>query len=274
MDQAKRARSITFGDLKKEFFGHIWVILGVAVLCVGVLFAINFFTFTPQYESRATLYILKQENKSSDEYTSSDFSLALNVVNDCTYLLRSHKVLDEVITELDLDVSYENLTKRISTSNPEGTRVLEVIVKSDTPEHARELVNCVCQVGAEAITDAMGFQQVNLYEYGTLDRKPCNQTSYKTYALVGIGAALLTYAVYVLVFLLNDRIRTEEDVQVFLGLSVLGEIPNANEKGHGRYYTQYGKKKYAYSSKYQRYQTYEPEKRRTDDAGQDRTEAK
>lgn len=252
MNQTKSTRSITFGDLRDELLEHIWAILGAAVLCV-VLFAVfKVVTFTPEYESRATLYILKQDNKSSDEYTSSDFSLALNVVNDCTYLLRSHKVLDEVMSEMDLDVSYEDLARRISTSNPDGTRVLEVIVRSDTPEDARELVNCICQVGTEAITDAMGFQQVNLYEYGTLNNKPCNRTSYKTYVLLGIGAALLTYAVYLLVFLLNDKVRTEEDVHEYFGLSVLGEIPNASAKPRGRYGSEYGKKgKYAYASRYE-----------------------
>ena len=187
MNQTKSSRIVTFGDLKDELLGHIWVILGVAALCVALFAAFKIVTFTPEYESRATLYILKQDNKSSDEYTSSDFSMALNVVNDCTYLLRSHKVLDEVINELKLDVSYENLTRRISTANPDGTRVLEVIVRSDTPEHARELVNCICRVGVDAITDAMGFQQVNLYEYGTLNRTPCNRTSFKTYALLGLA---------------------------------------------------------------------------------------
>ena len=252
MNQSNQSRIISLGDLKDELLGHIWVILGAALFCVAAFFAFNYFTFTPEYESKATLYILKQDNKSNDEYTSSDFSLALNVVNDCTYLLRSHKVLDEVITELNLDIGYDALTKKISTANPDGTRVLEVIVRADSPERAREIVNCVCKVGAEAITEAMGFQQVNLYEYGTLNRIPSNRTSYKTYVLIGLCAALLTYAVFLIVFLLNDRIRTEEDVHDYLGLSVLGEIPNANDKGHGRYGSQYGKKKYAYySSRYE-----------------------
>ena len=261
------SRIITFGNLKDEFFRHFWIIFGVAVLCVVLFATYKYFTFQPQYESRATLYILKQDND-KDEYTSSDFSLALNVVNDCTYLLKSHKVLDEVMNELQLDVSYEQLTRLISTSNPDGTRVLEVIVRYDTPESARKLVNCLCQVGTEAITEAMGFQQVNLYEFGTLNMKPCNRTSYKTYLLIGLGAAILTYAVFLLVFLLNDRIQTEEDVHNYLGLSVLGEIPNANDKGHGRYGTQYGKKKYAYSSRYAESRPAK-EKGRNDDAGND-----
>jgi capsular polysaccharide biosynthesis protein len=253
MKQTKSARIVTFGDLKDELLGHIWAILGIAALCVALFAVFKFITFTPEYESRATLYILKQDNKYPDEYTSSDFSLALNVVNDCTYLLRSHKVLDEVISGLNLDISYEKLARRVSTSNPDGTRVLEVIVRADTPEDARELVNYICQVGEEAITDAMGFQQVNLYEYGTLNTNPCNRTSYKTYILLGIIAAVLAYAVYLLIFILNDRIRTEEDVHEYLGLSVLGEIPNADSMPHGRYGAEYKKKgKYAYySSRYE-----------------------
>ena len=254
----KNARTVTFGDLRDEFFGHIWAILGVAVLCVALFSAIKYLTFEPQYESRATLYILKQEGRVSEEYTSSDFSLALNVVNDCTYLLRSHKVLDEVIDQLDLDMPYEDLTKCISTSNPDGTRVLEVIVRADSPKEAQKIVNCVCKVGAEAISDAMGFRQVNLYEYGTLNEKPCNRTGIKTYALVGIVSALIAYAVFLLVYLLDDKIRTEEDVQDYLGLSVLGEIPNTSEKLRGRYGAQYGKKsRYAYAY---RYETKKPSK--------------
>ena len=254
MNNTKSARSVTFGDLKDELFAHIWVILGAAVLCIALFLGFNALTFQPEYESRATLYILKQDGGNSDEYTSSDFSLALNVVNDCTYLLRSHKVLDEVITELRLDMSYQDLAKRISTSNPDGTRVLEVIVRADSPQDARKIVDSVCRVGADAISEAMGFQQVNLYEYGTLNEHPCNRTSYKTYVLIGLGAAVLTYAIYLLVFLLDDKIRNEEDVHDYLGLSVLGEIPNANDKGHGRYGAQYGKKgRYAYASRYETY---------------------
>jgi len=238
MKNIKNARAVTLGDLKDEFFSHIWTIIVVAILCVSLFLAYTTLTFEPKYESKATLYILKQDGNSygGDGYsTSSDFSLALNVVNDCTYLLKSHKVLDDVLTQLDLDMSYEELARSISTSNPDGTRVLEVKVRTDAPEKARQIVNCVCQVGAEAITEAMGFKQVNLYEYGTFNEEPCNRTGYKTYAFIGIGAALLTYAVVLLKFLLDDRIRSEEDVHDYLNLSVLGEIPNSSEKSGGRY---------------------------------------
>lgn len=81
-------------------------------------------TYVPKYEAKATLYILKQD--ASKTAASSDFSTALSVVNDCAYILRMESVLDEVIEELGLNTNYSTLRSRISTSNPEETRILEV----------------------------------------------------------------------------------------------------------------------------------------------------
>ena len=51
-------------------------------------------------------------------------------------------------------------------SNPEDTRILEVTVKADSPKMAKAIVDRICTIGAARIEDAMGFQQVNVYELG------------------------------------------------------------------------------------------------------------
>ncbi len=168
----------------------------------------------------------------------------MKVVNDCTYLLKSHTVLDEVIGRLHLDVSYEDLYDCVSTSNPEDTRILEVTVRSDSPENAKRIVDQVCTIGAQRIEDAMGFQQVNLYEFGTTDPEPCNRTGLTTFLLAAIAAALAAYIVLLVIFLMDDRIKTDEDIQQMLGLSVLASIPCADGKKTGKYgyYRAYGAK--------------------------------
>lgn len=221
---------VSLKDLWEVFVHRIWVILLAAIVVAGGLFLVNRLTFVPAYSSTATLYILRQDSETTNTSSSSDFSLALMVVNDCDYLLKSHSVLDEVIRELDLDIDYEELSENISTSNPDNTRILEVTVESDSPENARRIVNTVCRIGQEQITEAMGFQQVNLYEYGTPSEKPCNTTPASTYLLLGIVTAVLVYAAFLAIFLLDDRIRSEEDIERYLGLSILGSIPNAHEK--------------------------------------------
>ena len=235
-------RVVTIIDLWYIFVHRLWVMALAAVVAVGGLFIINRVTFVPAYSSTATLYILRQNEATATGNSDSDFSLALKVVNDCDYLLKSHSVLDEVIQELNLETDYKTLSKSISTSNPENTRILEVTVESDSPENAKRIVDAICEIGQEQITEAMGFQQVNLYEHGTLNDKPCNATSMTTYMLVGMIAAVLVYSIYLIIYLLDDRIRTEEDIERYLGLSVLGDIPNADDKKSHQYgyYKAYG----------------------------------
>lgn len=250
MENTKRnaiLREITLKDIWDIFVRRLWAMLLAAVIAVSGLFAYVQLTYTPRYQSTATLYILNLDNEDSISSTYNSFTLALKVVNDCTYLLKSHTVLDEVIDELELDISYSQLYKSVSASNPEDTRILEVTVEADSPEEAKEIVDAICSIGPEKIREAMGFDQVNLYEYGILNTKPCNTTGVMTYVLLGVIAAVIVYMIFLIAFLLDDRIRTEEDIQRYLGLSILGEIPNADDSGKKGYgYYRYGSRKYKY----------------------------
>ncbi|MCD8367682.1 MAG: Wzz/FepE/Etk N-terminal domain-containing protein [Clostridiales bacterium] len=227
MDAAP-ARCVTIGDFWNIFVRHVWTIVLVAPVAVALVFAAVQLAIPPLYASTATLYILHQDEEVGAASTASDFSLALNVVNDCTYLLKSHAVLDEVIDELQLTVDYEELYDRVSTANPDDTRILEVTVQAETPELAKEIVDVLCEIGQEKITDAMGFQQVHFFEKGTLDSEPSNRISAAYYLLIGMIASVLVYSAFLIAFLLRDRIDTAEDVQQYLGLDILGEIPNAD----------------------------------------------
>ena len=120
--ESSKARILTFRDLWEIFTARWWVMLLAAVIAIAAVFIIRSIIFVPKYESTATLYILRSEHQSTGSSTDSDFSLALKVVNDCDYLLKSHAVVDDVIDELQLDtvygISYKELSEMISTGNP------------------------------------------------------------------------------------------------------------------------------------------------------------
>ena len=108
--------------------------------------------------------------------------------------------------------------------------------KADSPELAKRIVDRICTIGSKRIEDAMGFQQVNLYELGTTDPDPCNSTRMLTFAFAGVVAAVVMYVIFLIIFLLDDRIKTDdENLERYLGLSVLGNIPNADGRKSGKY---------------------------------------
>lgn len=252
MDSNQYMRSVTLKDLWDLFVHRFIIIVLAAVVAVGALYGVNTVTYVPMYESTATLYILRQADESiSSGDVSNDFSLALKVVNDCTYLLKSHTVLDQVIVDLGLTMTYRELYEAVSTYNPDSTRILEVTVEAESPELAKRIVDRICELGKDNIAEAMGFEQVNLFEYGVLNRVPCNKMSIITYVLVGMIAAVLVCTVFLLIYLLDDRIRSNDDIENYLGLSVLGEIPDGSEASKNKYgyYRGYG---YGYGKKQQK----------------------
>ncbi len=259
MENKSFIREVTLSDLWRIFVHRLWIMALAMIIVVAGFVTVDKITYVPEYDSTATLYILKQ-NETSSQYSSEyeDFTLALKVVNDCNHLLKSHAVIDAVIENLGLDMTYNELRLRISTSNPEETRILEVTVEAESPEMAKCIVDNVCEVGVAKITEAMGFTQVNLYEYGILNTVPCNVTSPIIYAFAGFVVMAAIYAIYLLTYLFDDRLKTDEEIERALNLTVIGDIPNADEtKSHKYGYYKYGKKygygKYARYGKYGRY---------------------
>lgn len=237
MNEMNSTRVITLKDLWDLFLQRIIVIVLAAVVAAGGLFAVDMVAHDPQYSSTATLYILRQGSggQTSPDQAANELSLALRLVYDCNYLLKSRTVLNTVIEDLELDMSYNQLYSRISTANPTNTRILEITVRGDTPEQAKAIVDRICEIGPGKVEEAMGFSQINLYEYGTLPTAPSNSPSVVKYAVAGAAAAVAAYAVFLLMFILDDRIRTDEDVEKLLGLSVLAEIPNVGSGSKDRY---------------------------------------
>ncbi len=244
---------ITLKELWSIFVSRVWLMILAAIVVVTGVLVTDSLTYAPKYESTAILYILQQNNETNITEAYDEFSLALKVVNDCTQLIKSHSVLDEVIEELHLDMSYNELYNSISITNPEDTRILKVRVESDGASKSKRIVDTVCLIGTAKITEAMGFEQVNFYEYGVYNDEPCNQNSIFKYLIAGLLGAVAVYAIYFVAFLTDDKIRTDEDIEKYLELSILGDIPNSespSKKKYGykyyrrsKYYSKYGEDK-------------------------------
>lgn len=237
MNDNSRLKTITLKDFFRLFYTRIWLLILVPAVCMGIVYAQQHFFFEPEYRSTATLYILRQENEAGYNYTDSDFSLALDVVNDCTYILKSNVVLDQVISSLGLDMSYDELYDRIETENPSDTRILEVSATTHDASLSKKIADKVCLSGIDEITDAMGFEQVNLYARGIEPSEPSNALGMTGYLLTGIMAAIVTYSIILIVYIFDDCIRTKEDIETYLGVSILGDIPDFT--GGGRHYEGY-----------------------------------
>ncbi len=241
--QDVETKAVSLKDLWRIFLQRAWIMALVAVAAVALMLAYVKLTFVPRYQSTATVYILSSDT-TPNQNMNNEFSLALSLMKDCDYILKSHAVLDEVAEQMkedpefgDNNYQYSALKSSVSTNNPEESRVLEITVTAASPEEAKAIVDKICDVGSEKIKDTMRVDQVNILEYGTLEKSPVNITKITTYLLVGIVAAVVVYLIFLVIFFFDDRIRDNDNIEQTLNLTVLGDIPDATDaKKFGRGY--------------------------------------
>jgi len=243
MENNETQSSLSFMDMWGIFISHAWQIILIGILVFALLFVYGMVTYVPEYESTSTIYILPRSD--DKDLSTSDLSIAINTVNDCTEILTSNKVFSEVKEKLNLvdRIDYETFKSMISITNKEESRVLYVSVTAPTPKDAKLIVDALCEIGADQIVKIMGIDQVNLVDYGTFDEEPSNSRYSKLSILAGAAAAIITYCIFLACYILDDKLNTPDDIEKHLGVSILGVIPDANDvESHKRYgkYGQYG----------------------------------
>lgn len=250
MEQNQNQTSISLGDLWNIFTDHALLIISAAIITFIAVSFYSIVTFTPTYQSSSMLYIVRQNSTESGGTTAqnSDFTLALSTVNDCKILLTSNSVLEQVIDELGMPISKETLRSMITIQNPTSTRILVVSITAPTPMDAKLIVEKLCEVGAVSIMETMGINQINPVDkdengnyLGTYNERPANSKFTPLSLVAAMLAAGLIFGVYVLLFVLDDKIKTPDDIERYTGLTLLGMIPNIEEDkgpryGKGAYY--------------------------------------
>ncbi|WP_298034538.1 YveK family protein [uncultured Dysosmobacter sp.] len=208
---------------------YIFVLAAVGTLVAGM--AICIFLITPKYESTTKIIILNQQNSGSLTY--SDMQLASQLTKDYEELIGSRDVLEQVITECGLEDSYETLLNRITIQNVTDTRIIKITVEDPSPAAAQTIANSIRETAAEHIRSVTDVEAVNMVETANF---PLEQSSpsLKMWAVLSAAVGFLIVLIVLTVrYVVDDTIKTSEDVEKYLGLSTLALIPLINS-GDGK----------------------------------------
>lgn len=206
------------------------LIILVGVLTAAIGFVYSSFALTPMYESKTQMYISVTGN--SDKAASySDMQMGTLLTNDYAVLIKSRHVIEQVIEELGLETSYSGLLSQVTISVPSSTRCITITVIDDNPVDAMRIADTIREKAAEHIKSVMNIDAVNVVDEANLPTSKCGPSIPKYTVLGGAAGVFLLCAIFAIAFIVNDTIRTPDDVEKKLGLSVLAVVPqNPNIK--------------------------------------------
>ena len=222
MNRQDDAMEIDLLELFRAWKKKIWLILLVTFLGGSIGFAFSKLALTPQFTSTAMMYVLSKETTLT---SLADLQIGSQLTQDYKVITTSRPVLEGVIGELGLDLTYEQLKQKISIGNPQDTRILSVTVTDPDPQMAKKIVDSVANVSSEYIGDIMEMIPPKMIEDGQLPTQKSSPSNAKNAMLGAMLGLVLTCGLITLQVILNDTIQTEEDVEKYLGLTVLAEVP-------------------------------------------------
>lgn len=201
---------------------RLWIILLTAIIFASGAGLLSSFLITPMYQSTAKLYIL---TKSTSITSLADIQLGSQLTQDYMVLIKSRPVVTKVIENLELDISYEGLVSIINISNPSNTRILEIRAEYPDAYMAKQIVDEFAQVSRTQIAQIMDTAEPSVVEDGFASPFPTSPNLKKNVMIAGLAGVFLAAAVIIALYLMDDTIKTAEDVEKYLDLTTLGLIP-------------------------------------------------
>ena len=217
---------IDLGSLFAALLRKWWLFI-IGGVVAGLLAFIGTQLFiTPMYQSKAMLYILS----STTSVTSfADLQLSTELTADFEVIATSNPVLDaakkRIKKEDNISLSRKKIKEMLTVTNTSDTRILNIIATDSDPVRACSVANAVAEETAEQMAYIMKSGPPTTVEQAEVAKSQISPSVKKNTAL-GILAGLVLVGLYlVILFIRNDNIKTEEDVEKYLGLSTLAVIP-------------------------------------------------
>ena len=199
-------------DLKDLFFEIMgeWKKIAISTVLAGlIMFVVSAFIMTPQYESTSKLYLLKNDSISS----LTDLQLGTNLANDYMEIIDGRPILDQVIENLKLDMTYEELHGIVRYTNPTNSRIIEITVTHPEPQAAKAIADNIADVAAEFIKTKMKQDKPSVLQYGYVAEDAVSPSVVKNSILGALVGAFLAIAIIVVTYLMNDTIMTPDDME-------------------------------------------------------------
>ena len=228
----------------KELFNIFWskkiqiILVVIVFMIIGAVYSIGI--KTPMYSSSATLVLAMAEtnekNKAAENsITTTDITLNSKLVSTYSELVKSKKVLRQVISNLGIDEKADSLKGKIKVSSVEDTEVIKITVTHENPTYASKIANEITKVFSKEVNELYKINNVYIVDEAEVQDKPSNINHVKDTILFGMIGLVISAAYVFILNMLDNTIKSSEDIEKGFNIPVLVTIPYIenfdNEKG-------------------------------------------
>lgn len=214
---------IDISEVLLYFKSKVALIIGITLLIVilGNLYAM--FLRVPVYKSSSTIVIASNDTNSANMQV--DITVNQKLVGTYKEIVTSRSVVEQVIKDLDLKYSYEELSSNILVEAVQNTEVLKISVLDKNAELAPKITSMLSEVFKEEVMEIYNLKNVKVLDSASTPTGADNVNFVKDEIIYfGLGM-IASFMLVFIMFYFDKNIRSVEQVESRLGLPILGTIP-------------------------------------------------
>lgn len=215
----------------KEFVMLFWdrkvsiILITIIFMLIGIIYSVGF--VTPKYTSSTTLLLATSEsaNSKTNTITTSDITLNSKLVSTYSELVKSKNVTRQVISNLGIDETEDELRNSITVSSVKDTELIKISVTDKNATNAYNIANEIAKVFTQKVSEIYNINNVQVLDQAEVSSVPSNINHTKDvimFTFVGLFVAI----VFVLVAnMLDTTIKSSEEVEKLCNVPVIASIP-------------------------------------------------
>lgn len=200
------------------------IIIVLAVVFVGTIYSL--FLKTPMFKSESTIILVSDTQTKS----SSEIQMNKNLVKTYSKIVKSHKVVDKTIENLDLDYSYDAVVKKITVTSDNDTEIITISVTDKDKAIAAEITNMLVKVFTEEVNSIYKLQNISVVDTAEEAQKPYNINIFKDYLIYLAIGIVLALAIVFVIYYFDTTIKSADEVEQKFGIPIFGVVPKVKHR--------------------------------------------
>ena len=212
---------INLRDLLSYFKKHLilFIVVVLFVVSAGTIYSV--FILKPEYKSQATVILSSDKSKNT---VQSEVNANKNLIDTYTEVVKSHRVLDRVKNEMQIEDTYEQLVKKVTVASLKDTEIISISVVDLNKNHSYSLANKIADTFTDEIGQIYNDKSVNVLDRAVEPQKPYNVDIIKQEAIYAAAGIVLATAVIFLMFYFDRTIKTTEQIEQLFKLPIYGKV--------------------------------------------------
>lgn len=217
---------VNFREILRSFWEKKSTIILLIAIFIVMGFIYSSFIVVPKYSSSIKLVLAQSSSKEDGAtITTTDLTLNSKLISTYSEIIKSSKVIRKVISNLGIEDKEESVRNNVLVTAESGTDIIKITVSNTEPEKAANIANEMALVFSEEVKRLYKIDNINTLDLAEVAESPSNINLTKTMFVFGAVGFIIAVGYIFIVYMLDNSIKTQEDVEKCVHVPVLASIP-------------------------------------------------